>query len=83
MKFLFYYALKEMKGYFLRHFCIFLHISIYFFAIITLQGFILGIGRDSESSQLVLFSVILCTGIEQEHFVLELFPVRLKFVCKT
>ena len=22
------------------------------------------------------------TGIEQEHFVLELFPVRLKFVCK-
>lgn len=52
-----------MKGYFLRHFCIFLHISIYFFAIITLQGFILGIGRDSESSQLVLFSVILCIAL--------------------
>lgn len=23
------------------------------------------------------------TGIEQEHFVLELFPIQLKFVCKT
>jgi len=63
MKFLFYYALKEIKGYFLRHFCIFLHISLYIFAIITLQSFILGIGRDSESSQLVLFSVILCIAL--------------------
>lgn len=63
MKFLFCYALKEINGYFLRHFCIFLHISIYLFAIITLHSYIYGVGGDSKSNQVVLFTAILIIAL--------------------
>ena len=63
MKFILFYSIKEIKGYFLRCLCVFLYISIYIFAILTLHSFIFGVGRESKSNQLVLFSFILIIAL--------------------